>query len=292
MRYEASDQVFVAMPFTNDFEKAYKTVIEPAITSVTINGKRLQPRIINKGTTGSPDIHEEIFDAIIHSRLVIADMTVQSTYIDNDGKPRWHPNANVSYEVGLASAWRNPEDILLIHQANKEHTYSFDIQNLRHVPYDITKSSVKLIADEIVSAIKRSGFLSNQTYSKAIQSISPSAIQFMHSEFLRAFPVISFANKEMPLMDSRIHAISELLSCRALKNRNVISQGKDKGVAIFLEWTELGLRMLHSIHAIDQDRLKELTEQISSVPKNAIPPKELIDFPQEEIILAESQKDS
>jgi len=66
MRYEASDQVFVAMAFTESFRHVYQTVIEPAILSVKVNGKQLQPRIINRGTTGSPDIHEQIFDAIIH----------------------------------------------------------------------------------------------------------------------------------------------------------------------------------------------------------------------------------
>ena len=294
MRYEASDQVFVAMPFTEDFEKAYETIIKPAITSVIINSnnskKNLRPRIINAGTTGSPDIHEEIFDAILHSRLVIADMTVQSQYIAN-GKKRWQPNANVSYEVGLASAWRNPEDILLIHQPNDEHTYSFDIQNLRHLSYELSSTSVTLIRDEIISAINRSRFLADQSYLKAIQSLSPSAMQFMHIESSRAFPVISFTNKGMPIMDSRIHAISELLSCRALKNRNVIPQGKDKGIAIVSEWTEMGLRMLQSIHAIDQNRRNELTEQISSVPQDAIPPKELRSFPQQDTV-DEGQNDS
>lgn len=77
MRYEASDQV-LAMPFSKPFQTPpFDTVIVPAIATVLLNDKPfLQPRIINRGTTGSPDIHEQIFDAIIHSRLVIADMTV------------------------------------------------------------------------------------------------------------------------------------------------------------------------------------------------------------------------
>ena len=191
MRYEASDQVFVAMPFTGAFQRVYKKVIEPAIKSVHINGKRLHPRIINRGTTGSPDIHEQIFDAIIHSRLVIADMTVQSNYPDENGITKWQPNANVAYEVGLASAWRNPEDILLVHQANREHEYSFDIQNLRHVSYEIAESSVRLIADEIVKAINQSRFLADKVFLKLLQSISPSSIQFMYIESRRVFPVNS-----------------------------------------------------------------------------------------------------
>jgi hypothetical protein len=138
MRYEASYDVFVAMPFTKSIEKAYVSVIEPAIKAVTINGKPLNPRIINRGTTGSPDIHEQIFDAIIHSRFVIADLTIQSKYRGDDHTTRWQANANVAYEVGLASAWRNPEDILLIYQEHPKHSYSFDVQNLRHIAYRVS----------------------------------------------------------------------------------------------------------------------------------------------------------
>ena len=290
MRYEASDEVFVAMPFTEDFERAYDTVIKPAIETVLINGKNLRPRIINRGTTGSPDIHEQIFEAIIHSRMVIADMTVQSNYTDNDGAIWWQANANVAYEVGLATTWRNPEDILLIHQKHQEHSYSFDIQNLRHVPYEIANSdSVRRIADQIEGAIKQSTFLANRTYSKILQSLSPTAIQYMHQESRRCFPVISCESEGMGIMGCRIHAITELLSCGALINRNVMPRGKGKGVAIFYKWTELGLRMMLSIGAINKYRQKELADQIASVPQDSIPPRELMDFPKSEIVPGETK---
>jgi hypothetical protein len=291
MRYEASDEVFVAMPFTKSFQQSYETIIEPAITAVSINAKPLKARIINRGITGSPDIHEQIFDAIIHSRLVIADMTVQSHYTADDATDRWQANANVAYEVGLASAWRNPEDILLIYQARHGHNYSFDIQNLRHVSYDAkVKSSIKIISDEIARAINQASFLAQKTFQKAIQSISPSAIQYMHNESRRAFPVISFEKKEVTgLMDRIIHAISELLSLGALENRNVWSQGNGKGVAVIYQWTELGLRMLVAINAINQERKKELTAQIASVPKNTVPPQELRSFPKAVLVSGEPQ---
>jgi hypothetical protein len=104
IRYEAKDQVFVAMPFRGSFRTAYERVIEPAIKQVSIRGRPLVPRIINRGTSGSPDIHEQIFDAIIHSRLVIADMTVQFNCVGDDGSARWQENANVAYEPSLGLA--------------------------------------------------------------------------------------------------------------------------------------------------------------------------------------------
>ena len=48
MRYEASHEVFVAMPFSTAFQKAYENVIQPAILSVSLNNKALAARIINR----------------------------------------------------------------------------------------------------------------------------------------------------------------------------------------------------------------------------------------------------
>jgi hypothetical protein len=278
MRYEPNNDVFVAMPFSASFQNAFDTVIAPAIGQVSVKGVPLTPRIINRGTSGSPDIHEKIFEAIIHSRLVIADMTVQASY-EGDGKlMRWQANSNVSYEVGLASAWRNPEDILLIHQPHKDHAYSFDVQNLRHFEYNQNEQAcISALAKEIASAINQSTFLAKHTYLKTVQSASPSAIHFMHQEARRAFPVVAFLDDNMPLLDARIHAVTELLSCRALKNRNVIPQ--PKGMAVIYQWTELGLKMLLSLHAISSQRKKELEAQINSVPDNEIPPQILLDLP-------------
>lgn len=281
MRYEAKDQIFVAMPFSGSFRQAFERVIEPAIQRVRVSGRQLSARIINRATSGAPDIHEQIFDAILHSRLVIADMTVQSSCANDDGVVKWQANANVAYEVGLASAWRNPEDILLIHQGHPSHSYGFDVQNLRHVQYDPSGAdSVKTLADEIVRALNQSSFLAKLAYQRLLESVSPSAVHYMHQEARRAFPVIVFQGDGMPIMDARIHAATELLACGALRNRHVIPQGPGKGTGVIYEWTELGLRMLRSLRAVTAERSQELKVQIASVSPGTIPPAELRDMPE------------
>jgi len=283
MRYEASHEVFVAMPFTASFQRAFDVVIEPAIKHVNVSGVSLTARILNRATSGAPDIHEKIFDAIIHSRLVIADMTVQATYSGDNGSTRWQANSDVAYEVGLASAWRNPEDILLIHQPHPAHSYSFDVQNLRHVQYyPADPMSSASLTEEIVKALNQSSFLARQTYLKILQSVSPSAINYMHQEARRTYPIISFPDAGMPIMDARIHAATELLGFGALRNRNVIPQGVGKGVAVIYQWTELGLRMLLSLHAVTEGRRAEMVTQIASVPDDSLPPQNLLDFPKSE----------
>jgi hypothetical protein len=76
---------------------------------VTIYGKKLLPRIINVGTPGSPDIHERIFDAIIHSRLIIADMTVQSQYTDDDNIIRCKPTQMWLMKLALLALGKIPK---------------------------------------------------------------------------------------------------------------------------------------------------------------------------------------
>jgi hypothetical protein len=126
----------------------------------------------------------------------------------------------------------------------------------------------------------KSSFLAKLAYQRVLQSASPSAVQFMHQETRRAFPVIAFQDGGMPTMDARIHAATELLSVGALKNRNVVPQGERKGVALIYEWTELGLRMLLSLRAATPDRVRELRAQIASVPDGQIPPAALRESPE------------
>lgn len=280
MRYESSDEVFVAMPFSKAFAHVFDTIVAKAIRAVRIRGKPMEPRVINRGTTGAPDIHEKIFDAIVHSRLVIADMTVQGSCLGDDGKTRWQANPNVAYEVGLACAWRNPEDVLLIHQTCGDHSYSFDVQNLRHFEYDPAESKcVELLAAEIVNAINQSKFIAHAHYERVLHSMSPNAIQLMHSETARAFPIVSFESAAFGVSDSRVDALTELLRCRALRNRNVIRQGGGKGVAVIYQWTALGLRMLLNFHAATKERVEEMREQIASVPADKLPPQSLLLLP-------------
>jgi len=267
------------MPFSESFSHAYETVIAPAIRRVKVNNRPLTPRIINRATSGSPDIHEQIFDAILHSRLVVADLTVQASYQNDNGSKRWQANSNVAYEVGLACAWRNPEDILLIHQEHSDHQYSFDVQNLRHVQYRLTNESMTHLSNEFVRALNKSSFLAKKSFQKIVESVSPTTLQFMHQEVRRAFPVIAFNSNEMGIFDARTHAATELLSTGALKNRNVIPQGTGKGVAVIYEWSELGIRMLVAIHAASETRAAALRSQITSVPSDKLPPPALIDLP-------------
>lgn len=283
MRYEASDEVFVAMPFTDEFEKSFKEIIAPAVGEVTLNGRPLKAIVINRSTVGSADIHEKIYEAIIHSRLVIADMSVQSRY-NVGGKERWQANANVAYEVGLATAWRNPEDILLVHRPHANHAYSFDIQNLRHVEYDSNNcnASAKLLTEEVFKSLERSTFIARRSFESLLNEVSPSAVRIMHSETKRVFPAIIFNDVDgNSIFDSRQHAIDQLLRLGAIKSRNIIRTKKDgkSVVAIIYKWTELGYRLMAPWKAADKSRVQEMRELAASVLPDQMPPQDMLDLP-------------
>ena len=277
LRYEASNQVFVAMPFAKEFEATYRQVIAPAIIQAG-----LSPRIINRGTQGAADIHAAIYEAILHSRLVIADMTVQSSYAGDDGVTRWQANNNVAYEVGLAAAWRNPEDILLIYRERDGHAYGFDVQNLRHVAYSFADPA-RAIADlkaEIGNCVSSSRFIADQSFDLLAQAITPDAAQFMHFEAGRTFPSLRFKSPKVAGLYSRHSAaIGELQSIGALVARNVFPPQDGHGVAVIYQWSELGLRLMRKWQAIDDGRLIEMRRQIASVPLERLPPPELRNFP-------------
>jgi hypothetical protein len=270
--------VFVAMPLTGEFPKAFESVIEPAIRAVSVNDQPLKPRIVNRGTTGAPDIHEAIYDGILHSRVVVADLTVQAS-CEVDGATRWYPNPNVAYEVGLAAAWRNQEDILLIHQPHPSHRYTFDVQNLRPVEYVLgRRESVRQLAEEIRAAIDSSTFIARQAFERLAQGVSPVAVQFMYSEARRAFPVLSFKSPEPTgLVGLHTTAVTELLNVGALKGRHV--QTNESGApSIVYESTDVGLRLLLAWKAVDAGRYSEMRQQIKSVPKDEVPPQSLLSF--------------
>jgi hypothetical protein len=282
MRYEVSDEIFVAMPFTEEFERSFRDVIDPAIARVSYKERPLKSRIINRGTTGSADLHERIFDAIIHSRLVIADMTVQSSHIVS-GKERWQANANVAYEVGLATSWRNQEDILLIHRPHPNHVYAFDVQHLRHIEYrlDDPEASQISLAMEIARALDRSVFIAHRSFDGLARALPTGAVRMLHIEASRVFPVLEFSDLDAFSFHGALeHGLDQLLQAGAIKTRNAgrhEGDGKRKLTLIY-QWTELGYRLMRALKAADDARILEIQQLVESVGSDVWPPLELLQF--------------
>lgn len=111
------------MSFRQRFRSRYEDVIAPAIESFTLDGSPLQPHRVDE-TILSDSILAEIVSGITNDLLVFVDVTTLE--YSNDYPVR---NANVLYELGMAHAWRAPEQVLVFR--SDEDPLPFDCAGIR-----------------------------------------------------------------------------------------------------------------------------------------------------------------
>ncbi len=136
------------MPFVDEFNVRFSAIISPAISSVSVNGKKLEPYRVDKGTAGESIVFEIIHE-IASSQLILADI---STIGKQNNKPI--RNSNVMYEVGIAHAVRPPMDVILVR--TDSDALPFDVQGIRVHQYDSAKAeeSIKQITSLINDSLK------------------------------------------------------------------------------------------------------------------------------------------
>jgi hypothetical protein len=123
-------RVFVAMSFDEKYKSRYADVIVPSIENRPINGKTLSAHRVDISRSGE-SILSEIADGIAHSYLVLADVSTCDIGRFNQQPVR---NANVMYEVGIALACRQPEEVLLVRDDNDK--IMFDTSTIPHLTID------------------------------------------------------------------------------------------------------------------------------------------------------------
>lgn len=158
--------VFVAMSFDPRFDPRWREVVAPAIRSVVVNGKPLEPLRVDARKV-SDSILTEILSGISNSRLVLADITTMG-YLD--GRPI--RNGNVMYEIGLAQAVRLPEEVLLF-RSDKD-TLLFDTSNIRvnsYSPDDTPDKARADVSDIIVTALREIDLRRHLAVRKAAESL-------------------------------------------------------------------------------------------------------------------------
>lgn len=119
--------IFMIMPFREEFDAVYQNVIVPAVNDLNLTIKRG-----DEFSSVSGQIMSEVWAAINACRLVIVETTVE--------------NANVYYELGIAHTLGKPA--VLITQGKEIDDFPFDIRHLRFIVYDNTiAGGEKLEAD-------------------------------------------------------------------------------------------------------------------------------------------------
>lgn len=131
------DEIFVGMWFDDsNVKKRYDNIIKKAIEQV-----KLKPNFLKNIITGD-SIPIDIMTGIIECKLVLFEISPMESKTDVR-------NQNVMYELGLAHAWRNKEEVIIIRDDNGR--LPFDVQSMGVVNYNINDTQSAI--DEIKKTI-------------------------------------------------------------------------------------------------------------------------------------------
>ena len=161
-------QIFVAMSFAPQYKSRYDAIISPAIQSIAINKVPLKAYRVDTSKSGD-SILTDIMEGIAHSQMVLADVSTFGT----DAQTK-HPyrNGNVMYEVGIALACRQPQEVLLIRDDN-DH-FLFDVSTIPHLTIDFNNvhSARQRLQDELMARFRERQYVNDARVQLAIAGLS------------------------------------------------------------------------------------------------------------------------
>lgn len=168
---EIRNQVFIVMTFDAAFDYIYDEIIEPACSiDCSLPPLRVDFR------KGGDSIITEILDGIAHSRLIIAEI---STLRKGCSRSR---NGNVMWEVGVAHAFRQPDEVILLR--SDYDTLLFDIGPIRVHRYTDTdpqraRKELSVIIQDRLASIK---YMKSLLVDRALRALDPGALSAMLNE--------------------------------------------------------------------------------------------------------------
>lgn len=157
------------MSFADEFTPTWGEIIRPAIDEDLSDLGLRAHRVDVTKISGS--IITEIMDGIAHARLVLGEISTMS------GGNR---NANVLYEVGLAHALRQRQEVLLIR--NDEDRIPFDVAPIRihrYWPEDPAKSRI-LISETIRDCLHEVDLTRSLKVQQAVESLDDACLNLIH----------------------------------------------------------------------------------------------------------------
>ena len=170
--FPKNNKVFVAMSFASRFDHRYTSVIEPALRAIKVNDQNLEPYRLDTRTI-SDSILTEILSGISSSRLVFADVSTIEKVGDQVIR-----NGNVMYEVGIAHAVRQPEEVLLFRSDDDQ--ILFDVANVRlnsYAPDDAPDDARERITKSAINSLNELDLKKNLAIQQAADTLdNPSLI--------------------------------------------------------------------------------------------------------------------
>lgn len=165
--FDRTTEVFVAMPFSKEFEPRWKTIFKPAILSCNLKPYRVKERLVGDS------IPIDILDGLNRAKFLLFDISNEKTA---------RPNSNVMYELGIAHASRLPEEVIIVRDKQSENI-PFDIKHIRwniFSPQKIeqSKSKIKIL---IKKAERELDLSKDIMIKKALSSLDPDMLSFLEA---------------------------------------------------------------------------------------------------------------
>lgn len=161
-----ASMVFIGMSFAAADQPRWAEIIQPAITSAG-----LRPYRVDAGNV-SDSIMTDILTGLRRARLALFDITA-----DDAG----HRNGNVMYELGLAHALRNPEEVLIVRADVRP--LLFDVAGIRVHFFEAerTAEARDLLAQLVTGAAQAVDSSKSIALNKAASMLDEVCLGFLHS---------------------------------------------------------------------------------------------------------------
>ena len=251
------DEVFVAMPFEHRFDPVWQHVILPAVVACGLSANRVDSR------TASDSILVEILDGSAHARLGLGDVSAVSCepargmgdlFRRVHLKPRY-PNGNVMYELGLAHATRQAEEVIVIRNSDDQRLL-FDVSGVRIHRYakddfEQARTTVVTLVRDALRAVDQSKGLQ---VAKVLQALSLQDVRLIRKYW--PFPFNVFTQKpDADLVGVGSELSDAIADLQRLSMLEVQSYPSDPTCNIGLRWTEFARAVVAAMPDVLKGRM-------------------------------------
>lgn len=251
------EEVFVVMPFKNEYDQIFADLISPAVDSAAKSLKRTLKAYRTKGDLRTTSGWIEVMEHLYTAQVVLGVLTE-------------HVNANVQYEIGIAHATQPIRRQVLI--AEETYEPAFDTKDLIFMKYSPSSpvDSITGLADRIQTALQEWDVEQEAIIRHAIAKITPFEFEFiMQWARRRNFPVTTsgsgpddYEREVAQVHGSDIKYMQGLfqrhcdamgrLQLSGLLGLNTFTHPDTKVIEFSYYWTDLGNLVLLRLGVIDQ----------------------------------------
>ena len=255
-RLELKPQIFVAMSFSRDYQVRFDQVIAPAIESIAVRGVTLKPFRVDISKSGD-SILTDIMEGIAHSQMILADVSA----IGRDSKTSHsYRNGNVMYEVGIALACRQSEEVLLVR--DDEEKFLFDVSTVPHMKIDFTDvtNARRALTEQLMDRLRAQSYVRDARVEKALRALSPAEL-FVLKDAAKYGELQSWGwPKTVGIDISQMAALPRLLDKQMIRVAGMFEEGQPA-----YQFTPLG-HLIAQIAVTGLPRIKAETEITAPVP--------------------------